>query len=203
MFKRLFSRFFQSKEPDPLKYLIVGLGNMGQDYDNTRHNIGFDIIDYLAEQFDVTLKDDRYGFIGHFKHKGRTFYILKPSTYVNRSGQAVVYWMQKHKIKPENLLILIDDLNLEFGKLRLRGKGSDGGHNGLKDITQRLQTGRYARLRFGIGRNYGKGRQVDYVLGVWDAEEQDQLAKLIKKSAEAVKSFGTIGLDFTMNKFNN
>lgn len=200
--EKIIQRFFTPSEPDPLKYLIVGLGNMGAEYDDTRHNAGFLVVDKLAQEFEVSFKDSRLGFTTQFKHKGRTFCLLKPSTYMNLSGKAVQYWLTKHNIKPSNLLIVVDDLNLNFGKLRLRGKGSDGGHNGLKDINKILGTNKYARLRFGIGDDFNKGRQVDYVLGKWTDEEQDKLPELTKRAADMVKSFGTIGLQFTMNQFN-
>lgn len=200
--QKIIQHFFKSPEPDPLKYLIVGLGNMGAEYDDTRHNAGFLVMDKLAREFEVSFKDSRLGFTTEFKYKGRTFCLLKPTTYMNRSGKAVQYWLQKHSIKPENLLVVVDDLNLDFGVLRLRGKGSDGGHNGLKDINQILGTGKYARLRFGIGDNFNKGRQIDYVLGKWTDKEQDKLPELTTRAAEIVKSFGTIGLQFTMNQFN-
>ncbi len=199
-FKQLFSA--KKDEPDPMKYLIVGLGNMGADYDNTRHNIGFDVVDALAKAFEVSFKNDHLGDIAEFKHKGRTFVLLKPSTYMNRSGKAVRYWLQKNKVPQENLLVVLDDLNLPFGKQRLRGKGNDGGHNGLKDIDAMLGNSNYARLRLGIGNEFQKGRQVDFVLGEWSKEEAEQLPELLKYAGETVKSFGTIGLDMTMNQFN-
>lgn len=189
-------------EPDPMKYLIVGLGNMGADYDNTRHNVGFDVVDALAKEFEVAFKNDHLGDIAEFKHKGRTFILLKPSTFMNRSGKAVRYWQQKLKIQPENLLIILDDLNLPFGKQRLRGKGNDGGHNGLKDIDLILGNNNYARLRLGIGNEFQKGRQVDYVLGEWSKEEIEQLPEILKYAADTIKSFGTIGMEMTMNQFN-
>ena len=148
-----------------MKYLVVGLGNMGAEYDDTRHNIGFDVLDHLAKANEVSFKNDRLGDVTRFKHRGRTFVLLKPSTYMNLSGKAVQYWMTKEKIKISNVLIVVDDLNLDLGKLRLRGKGSDGGHNGLKHINQTLGQNRYARLRMGIGNEYTKGRQIDFVLG--------------------------------------
>ncbi len=185
-----------------MKYLIVGLGNMGADYDNTRHNVGFEVVDFLAREFEVSFKNDQLGDIAEFKHRGRTFILLKPSTYMNRSGKAVRYWLQKAKVKKENLLVILDDLNLPFGKQRLRGKGNDGGHNGLKDIDQMIGGNNYARLRIGIGDDFPQGRQVDYVLGKWSQEEQDELPKIRKYAAETVKSFGTIGLAHTMNAFN-
>ncbi len=185
-----------------MKYLIVGLGNMGPDYDNTRHNVGFEVVDYLAKEFEVSFKNDQLGDIAEFKHRGRTFILLKPSTYMNRSGKAVRYWLQKAKVNKENLLVILDDLNLPFGKQRLRGKGSDGGHNGLKDIDQMTGGNNYARLRIGIGDDFSKGRQVDYVLGEWSAEEKDGLPEILKYAGETVKSFGAIGLSHTMNEYN-
>lgn len=202
MFKAFFKSFFKKEEPDPMKYLIVGLGNMGADYDNTRHNIGFDVVDALASAFDVSFKNDQLGDIAEFKFRGRTFVLLKPSTYMNRSGKAVRYWLQKKKIQNQNLLVVVDDLNLDFGKQRLRGKGSDGGHNGLKDINQVLGGNNYARLRIGIGNDFSQGRQVDFVLGEWSSEEREQLKEVIDYAVETVKSFGAIGLSHTMNKFN-
>ena len=190
-------------EPDPMKYLIVGLGNIGAKYDNTRHNIGFDVVDHLAKEFDVQMKTEHLGVVGEFRHKSRTYILLKPSTYMNLSGKAVRYWLQKHKIEKSNLLVIIDDLNLDFGRLRLRGKGSDGGHNGLKDIDRMCGGNNYARLRFGIGSDFHKGQQVNFVLGEWSSEEEDKLPELIKKAADTAKSFGAIGLQHTMNKFNN
>ena len=192
----------EKEEPDPMKYLVVGLGNMGAEYDNTRHNVGFEVVDALAKEFSVSFENDQLGDIAEFRHKGRTFVLLKPSTYMNRSGKAVRYWLQKKKIQPGNLLIVVDDLNLDFGKIRLRGKGGDGGHNGLKDINQILGNANYARLRFGIGADFSKGRQVDYVLGEWSSEEAEKLPDLLKKAQEMVKSFATIGLARTMNQYN-
>lgn len=198
------TNWFKSEEiaPDPMKYLITGLGNMGADYDNTRHNVGFDVVDFLAKDANVEWKNDNLGDIARFKHKGRTFVLLKPSTYMNRSGKAVRYWLQKEKIVKENLLVVVDDLNLDFGKQRLRGKGSAGGHNGLKDIDQMTGGNNYSRLRIGIGSNYSKGRQVDFVLGEWSNDEAEKLPEIIKYAADTVKSFGAIGLNFTMNQFN-
>lgn len=189
-------------EIDPMKYLIVGLGNMGRDYDDTRHNIGFEVVDALAKAFEVSFKDDSLGDIAEFKHKGRTFVLLKPSTFMNLSGKAVRYWLQKKKIQKENLLVILDDLNLPFGTQRLRGKGKDGGHNGLKNIDQLNGGNNYARLRLGIGDDFSKGRQVNYVLGKWTDREREQLPEIIDFAAETVKSFGTIGIERTMNQFN-
>ncbi|MBR9919774.1 MAG: aminoacyl-tRNA hydrolase [Bacteroidetes bacterium] len=185
-----------------MKYLIAGLGNMGAEYDNTRHNIGFDVLDLLAKEFEVTFKNDTLGDIAEFKHKGRTFVLLKPSTYMNRSGKAVRHWLTKTKVDKKNLLVVIDDLNLDLGQQRIRPKGSDGGHNGLKDIDQMLGGNNYARLRIGIGRDYRPGQQVDYVLGKWTDEEWKELQAVLKKAADTVKAFGTIGITHTMNKFN-
>ncbi|MDX1942965.1 MAG: aminoacyl-tRNA hydrolase [Saprospiraceae bacterium] len=185
-----------------MKYLIVGLGNMGADYDHTRHNVGFEVVDALAKEFDTAFKNEQLGDIAEFKHKGRAFILLKPSTYMNRSGKAVRYWLQKAKVPQENLLVILDDLNLPFGKQRLRGKGNDGGHNGLKDIDATLGNNNYARLRLGIGNEFQKGRQVDYVLGEWSKEEAEQLPEVLKYATDTVKSFGTIGLEMTMNQFN-
>ena len=200
--QRLFGRSKSKVEPDPMKYLIVGLGNIGAKYDNTRHNIGFEVVDALAKAFEVSFKTNTLGDIATFKHKGRTFILLKPSTYMNRSGKAVRYWLQKEKIEKSNLLVILDDLNLPFGKQRLRGKGSDGGHNGLKDIDQVTGGNNYARLRFGIGSDYHKGQQVNFVLGEWSDEEQKALPELIQYAGDTIKAFGTIGLNYTMNQFN-
>lgn len=185
-----------------MKYLIVGLGNIGAEYEDTRHNIGFQVVDRLARALDASFRTETLGSIAECKHKGRTFVLLKPNTYMNRSGRAVKYWMDKKGIDRENVLVVLDDLNLDFGKLRLRGKGSDGGHNGLKDIDQVLNTNQYARLRIGIGSDFSKGRQVDFVLGKWSSEEWDKLPELLDKSADAVKAFGTIGLALAMTTYN-
>ncbi len=203
---RWFSSFFgKNKEEviDPnMKYLIVGLGNMGAKYDNTRHNIGFDVIDTLASEYKLEYKHANLGDVAEFRFKGRVFVLLKPSTYMNLSGKAVRYWLQKKKIKQENLLVIVDDLNIDFGGIRLRGKGSDGGHNGLKNINELLGTKDYARLRIGIGDNFSKGGQVNFVLGKWSPQEQEQLVEVIDHCVEAVKAFGTIGLARTMSQFN-
>lgn len=200
-FKKIFGSE-PEKVSDPMKYLIVGLGNPGSEYENTRHNVGFLVLDLLAKEFEASFKDDQHGFLARFRHKGRTFVLLKPTTYMNLSGKAVRYWLQKEKIQKENLLVVLDDLNLPFGKQRLRGKGSDGGHNGLKDIDQLNGGNKYARLRIGIGDTFSKGKQVNFVLGAWNKEEEEQLPDLLKTAAETVKAFGTIGLSRTMNTFN-
>ena len=198
-------RFFKSRrtrQTDPMKSLIAGLGNIGSEYEGTRHNIGFDILDKLCERAEQKFSTESLGDIAEVKFKGRTLVLLKPSTYMNRSGKAVRYWMQKAKIPRENLLVVVDDLNLDFGKIRIRGKSSDGGHNGLRDIDEVLGDNNYARLRFGIGSNFSKGKQVDFVLGQWSAEEQQELGPLLDKSVEAIKSFCAVGLQQTMNQFN-
>ena len=184
------------------KYLIVGLGNIGAKYDNTRHNIGFKILDALAKEYDVTFETDKLGDITSFRFKGRTFVLLKPSTYMNLSGKAVKYWMDKEKISIDNILIITDDLNIDFGTIRLKGKGSDGGHNGLKDIQEKLNTSKYPRFRFGVGSNYSKGRQVDFVLSEWSKEEESLLIERIPVSCKLITSFGTAGMSNTMNTYN-
>ncbi|MEZ4798843.1 MAG: aminoacyl-tRNA hydrolase [Flavobacteriales bacterium] len=185
-----------------MKFLIVGLGNIGSEYENTRHNIGFKVVDFLAEEAKVSFKTDRYAAVAEARFKGKTFILVKPSTYMNLSGNAVRYWMQEEKIPLENVMIVTDDLALPFGKLRLRGQGSDGGHNGLKHIQQILNTASYARLRFGVGAEFSKGQQVDYVLGEWSEEEKKTLQEKIENAAKAIQSFGFIGLARTMNQFN-
>ena len=200
--RQLIDRFTKIEEPDPMKYLIVGLGNMGAEYDYTRHNVGFEVVDALAKSFDVSFKNDQLGDLAEFRFKSRTFILLKPSTYMNRSGKSIRYWLQKKKINRENLLVILDDKNIAFGVQRLRAKGSDGGHNGLKDITQMLGGNNYARLRVGIGSDYSKGRQVDFVLGKWTTEEEDKLPEIIKLACETSKAFATIGIARTMNQFN-
>ena len=184
------------------KYLIVGLGNIGEKYANTRHNIGFKILDYSANQENITFETQKLGDVATFKLKGRTYIFLKPSTYMNLSGKAVQYWLTKEKIPLENILVITDDLNLPFGSIRVKTKGSDGGHNGLKDIQDKLNTTTYNRFRFGISDAFGKGRQVDYVLGDWTDEETDKLKERLKISTELIKSFGLAGINDTMNAFN-
>ena len=184
------------------KYLIVGLGNIGEKYHNTRHNVGFKILDHLAKKEALTFETKRLGDITTYKFKGRTFILLKPSTYMNLSGKSVIYWLTKEKIPLENLLIITDDLNLPFGSIRLKTKGSDGGHNGLKDIQDKLQSTKYNRFRFGISDEFGKGRQVDYVLSKWNDEETEKLPERLDLSIELIKSFGTAGITNTMNNFN-
>lgn len=190
------------QEVDMKKFLIAGLGNIGPKYENTRHNIGFKVLDHLAVTEDLTWETVRLGDTTTYKKKGRTFILLKPSTYMNLSGKAVKYWLEKEKIPIENLLVITDDLNLAFGTFRIKTKGSDGGHNGLKDIQNTLQTTKYPRFRFGISDAFSKGRQIDYVLGEWGAEEEAKLKERFEKSKEIITSFGLAGISNTMNTFN-
>jgi peptidyl-tRNA hydrolase, PTH1 family len=186
-----------------LKFLIAGLGNIGDEYVNTRHNIGFEVLDTWVDVSNISFSDKRYGALAELKFKARTFLLLKPSTYVNRSGLAVNYWLKKEKIPLEKLLVITDDIALPFGKLRLKPKGGDAGHNGLNNIQTVLGTTNYPRLRFGIGNDFSFGQQIDYVLGKWSPEESKILAERIPAAIEIVKSFGTIGINHTMNEFNN
>ncbi|HOG05205.1 MAG: aminoacyl-tRNA hydrolase [Paludibacter sp.] len=185
-----------------MKYLIVGLGNIGPDYQDTRHNIGFTILDALARVSNVVFEDKRYGFVARIKLKGRTLILLKPSTFMNLSGNAVRYWMRKEKIENENLLVVVDDIALPFGTLRLKPQGSDAGHNGLKSIQDLIGT-EYPRLRFGIASNFPRGCQVEYVLGKFEEEEQLLLPERIDKAIEMIKSFCLAGIQLTMTQFNN
>ena len=186
-----------------MKYLIVGLGNIGDEYRNTRHNIGFMVLDALAKASNIVFKDGRYGATSTLSIKGRQMLLLKPSTYMNLSGNAVRYWMQQEKIPLENVLIIVDDLALPFGSLRLKGKGSDAGHNGLKHIAATLGTQNYARLRFGIGNDFPKGRQIDYVLGKFGEEDMKFMPERLETAGEIIKSFCLAGLNITMNQYNN
>ena len=185
-----------------MKYLIVGLGNIGDEYRNTRHNIGFMVLDALAKASNIVFKDGRYGATASMSVKGRQLLLLKPSTYMNLSGNAVRYWMQQEKIPLENVLIVVDDLALPFGSLRLKGKGSDAGHNGLKHIAATLGTQNYARLRFGIGNDFPKGAQIDYVLGQFGEEDMKLMPERLEKAEEIIKSFCLAGLNITMNQYN-
>jgi PTH1 family peptidyl-tRNA hydrolase len=184
------------------KFLIVGLGNIGAEYINTRHNIGFKIIDFLARKEGISFETVKLGALAEYKFKGRTFLLLKPNTYMNLSGKAVKYWMDKENIPLENILIITDDLNLSFGKIRIKPKGSDGGHNGLKSIHATLNTTNYVRFRFGISDEFKKGKQVDYVLGEWEEDEKTALPERLELASEIIKSFGTAGLENTMTSFN-
>ncbi|MDR6299931.1 aminoacyl-tRNA hydrolase [Mesonia maritima] len=203
-FGRILSKKKKDQESDNSmkKFLVVGLGNIGPKYHNTRHNIGFKILDYLAEKETLTFETVKLGDRAEFKYKGRKFILLKPSTFMNLSGKAVNYWLTKEKIPLENLLIITDDLNLPFGTIRLKTKGSDGGHNGLKDIQQQLNTNKYNRFRFGISDEFSKGNQINYVLGEWSEDEKKQMPERLDKAIELIKSFGTAGVSNTMNNFN-
>ncbi|MFT4699128.1 MAG: PTH1 family peptidyl-tRNA hydrolase [Flavobacteriaceae bacterium] len=191
-----------SREINMKKFLIVGLGNIGPKYENTRHNIGFRIVDVFAEKESLTFETVKLGDKTTYKLKGRTFVFIKPSTFMNLSGKSVKYWLEKEKIPLENLLVLTDDLNLAFGTFRIKKKGSDGGHNGLKDIQHTLNTTQYNRFRFGISDAFSEGRQVDYVLGEWTEEEEKNLSLRVDKAIDAIKSFGLAGMANTMNSFN-
>ena len=184
------------------KFLIVGLGNIGSEYANTRHNIGFRILKHFAEQNQVNFKNAKFGDIAELKIKGRTTFLLKPNTYMNLSGKAVKYWMEKENILAENILIITDDLNLSFGTIRIKAKGSDGGHNGLKNIQQVLNTNVYPRFRFGISDEFKKGQQVDYVLGEWTTEEKLALKTRLPLCNDIINSFVFGGLNNTMNAYN-
>lgn len=187
---------------DMKKFLIVGLGNIGAEYVNTRHNIGFKIVDHLAKKELIPFETAKLGDLAEFKTKGRTILLLKPNTFMNLSGKAVKYWMEKENIEKENVLIITDDLNLSFGTIRIKSKGSDGGHNGLKSIQSVLGTTEYPRFRFGISDAFKKGRQVDYVLGEWDEQEKNALPERLDIASAIIHSFVLAGLQNTMNEFN-
>lgn len=214
-FKPYFSKYFKKTSPAPtpaappvvsadndMKYLIVGLGNIGPEYADTRHNIGFMILDELAKQEGAKFNNMRLAYYTEISHKGRSLHLIKPTTYMNLSGKALNHWMKELKIPQQNVLVLVDDIALPFGTLRLKPKGSAAGHNGLKHIEATLGNNEYARLRFGVGDNYPKGRQVDYVLSGFDDDEVPELPGLIDRSIEMIKSFAAIGAELTMTKFN-
>lgn len=184
------------------KFLIAGLGNIGDDYAGTRHNIGFEVVDFLAKDAGVKFTSGRYADVAEMKFKGKTLVLIKPTTYMNLSGKAINYWLQSEKISTENLMVIVDELALPFGKIRIGPKGSDGGHNGLKNIQETLNTSVYPRMRFGIGNEFGKGYQINYVLGKWNEEEQKTLHDRVKIAADAIKAFAFAGLQRTMNDFN-
>lgn len=200
----IFQSWFSKNKSDSnlMKYLIVGLGNIGNEYEETRHNIGFKVVEKLAESKGGSFSVANQGSICTIKHKGRQLILLKPSTYMNRSGKAVSYYMQKEKIPVENILIVVDDLALPYGTQRLRPTGSDGGHNGLKSIDEHLSHNKYARLRIGIGNDFYAGQQVDYVLGTWTSKEREDLTKILEFAGETILSFVSIGIQLTMNNFN-
>ena len=192
----------ESNNDNMKKFLIVGLGNIGAEYVNTRHNIGFKVLDFLARKESLDFQTVKLGSLAEYKLKGRTLLLLKPNTYMNLSGKAVQYWMEKEKIEKDNVLIITDDLNLSFGTIRIKPKGSDGGHNGLKSIQQTLNSSDYPRFRFGISDEFKKGKQVDYVLGEWDEIEKEKLPERLEIASEAVKSFALAGLENTMTTYN-
>lgn len=200
------SKLFQSNqsvvEPDMKKFLIVGLGNIGAEYVNTRHNIGFKVLDHFAKKQNISFQASKLGDLVEYKIKGRTLLLLKPNTYMNLSGKAVKYWMEKENIEKENILVITDDLNLSFGTIRIKAKGSDGGHNGLKSIQSLLNSTEYPRFRFGISDEFKKGKQVDYVLGEWNEDEKTKLPERLDQSVEIIQSFALAGLANTMNEFN-
>ncbi len=206
MFSTIRSLFLKNKkeihEDLMKKFLVVGLGNIGPKYVNTRHNIGFKILDTMADEVSLSFETEKLGDLTTYRFKGRTILLLKPNTYMNLSGKAVRYWLTKEKIPLENLLIITDDINLPFGTIRLKTKGSAGGHNGLKDVELKLNTSTYNRFRFGVGAEFGKGRQVDYVLGEWSSEEQNALPERLDKGIALIKSYVTAGLANTMSAFN-
>ncbi len=186
-----------------MKYLIIGLGNVGNEYAHTRHNIGFDVLDALVKGSETNFTLDRHAHVAHYKHKGKTLVLVKPTTYMNLSGKAVQYWMQNQKIALENVLVIVDDLALPVGAIRIRTKGSDAGHNGLKDIQAVLNTNEYTRVRFGIGNDYPKGQQANFVLSKFKLEEQIIINEKIAVCVDVIKSFCTAGINNTMNAYNN
>lgn len=201
-FKNIFTKNTTEENIPMKKFLIVGLGNIGSEYANTRHNIGFKILDYIANAEGISFQTQKLGDVAELKIKGRTLILLKPNTYMNLSGKAIKYWLEKEKIEKENLLVITDDLNLAFGTIRIKTKGSDGGHNGLKNIQLLLNSTEYPRFRFGISDAFKKGKQVDYVLGEWNETEKEQLKERLALSAEIIKSFALAGLNTTMNTYN-
>jgi len=199
----LFTKAKPAEKTDVMnKFLIVGLGNIGAEYVNTRHNIGFKVLNFIANKEGASFNDLKLGSVAEIKIKGKTFILLKPNTFMNLSGKAVKFWMEKEKISLDRVLVITDDLNLSFGTIRIRSKGSDGGHNGLKNITLVLNTQEYARFRFGISDEFKKGKQVDYVLGNWDDEEKTKLPERLEIASEIIKSFGFAGLEITMTSYN-
>ncbi len=201
--KNLLSSKEEEIKEDPMKYLVVGLGNIGSKYEGTRHNIGFEVVDEMAKDKEVSFKNDTLADVCTIKNKGRTLVLIKPTTYMNLSGKAVRYWMTKHKIQLENVIVILDDLNLDFNVIRLRAKGKDGGHNGLKNIQEILGTNQYARLKMGIGSNFGRGKQVDYVLGKWSEKELADLGSFIDRATKAIYDFTSIGVARAMSAHNS
>ncbi len=194
--------FFKEKELDPMKFLIVGLGNIGADYDGTRHNIGFDVVDQWVKQHDAEWESGRLASVAKFKFRGKQIICIKPTTFMNLSGKAVKHWMSIERINPKNLLVVTDDIAIDVGKLRIRGKGSPGGHNGLKDIQEKLGNDKYDRIRFGAGGNFPRGRQVEFVLGKWDKDEEIEIALQKDRACKAIESWIIKGLTGAMNEFS-
>ena len=202
--KAIFSPKTTDKEEDlVVKYLIIGLGNIGSEYQKTRHNIGFDALDKLAKQEGIPFKNDQLGDIAEFKHRGRSIILLKPNTYMNLSGKAVRYWVQKLKIQPNHWMVVVDEFQFEIGVFKIQKKGSSGGHNGLKSVEDLMQGSTYPRLRIGIGHDFYRGQQVDYVLGNWTDEQWKEMQPVLESVCDAIRSFASIGLDKTMNQFNS
>ena len=211
--QKIFSALFPSspeteentgnEEPATMKYLIVGLGNIGNEYDGTRHNVGFRVVDALAEAQGATFQDKRYGFVCKTRVKNAELLLLKPSTYMNLSGNAVRYWMQQEKIPVENVLIIVDDLSLPVGAIRMKQNGSDAGHNGLKHIAQMLSTQNYNRLKFGIGNDFPRGGQVDFVLGKFSPEDNKAINEKVPVACDAIKAFALSGMQFARCHYNN
>ncbi len=193
----------QNNEPEQMIFLVVGLGNIGAEYQGTRHNIGFTVVEALADQAGATWATARYGAVAEMRVKNQQLLLLKPSTYMNLSGEAVRYWAQKEKIGLDHILVVVDDIALPFGAIRMRGKGADGGHNGLKNIDQMLGSQQYARLRFGVGNDFPRGAQVDYVLSHPGADELAVLPERAKVACDAIRAFCLSGIDFAMTHFNN
>jgi peptidyl-tRNA hydrolase, PTH1 family len=186
-----------------MKFLIAGLGNIGAEYADTRHNIGFGVVDFIAAKKEITFASSRHAYVSEFRFRGKTVFLIKPTTYMNLSGKAVNYWLQAENIPKENLLVFTDDIALPFGIIRLRAKGSDGGHNGLKSIAESINGTDYARARFGVGNDFGKGQQVNYVLGKWNADEIKLMPERLQLSYDLALSFIALGVTKTMNDFNN
>lgn len=186
-----------------MKFLIVGLGNIGKEYEETRHNMGFMVLDELVKEKEISFTPDRYASIAQMRHKGHQLFLIKPSTFMNLSGKAVRYWLEKEKIEKERCLIIVDDLALDLGQLRMKSGGSDGGHNGLANITELLGTPTYPRLRFGIGHDFPKGGQIDYVLNRFSQAESELIASKLEKACNMIKSFACEGIEQTMNTYNN
>ena len=205
--KSIFEKIFRNKSKNysevNLKFLIVGLGNPGIEYKETRHNIGFKVVEKLAQEKDIPFEDGRYGETAKVKFKGKSLLLLKPSTFMNLSGKAVRYWLQKENIPQDHLLIICDDIAIPFGVLRMKGFGGDGGHNGLINIIENLGNNQFSRLRFGLGNLFSKGKQTDFVLGEWNIEEKETLSQRIEMAVEMIKSFVNVGVDKTMTSYNN